>query len=339
MPLAQELDDATLQGVSDEVDPDVAIERPKSPRELAMEAMGAARLAGLEAELGTKLGYDEDEDDDEGDEPEVQLNAQLAADDVITEVEGRKVRVKVDGVERDIDLADAIKQYQKGSAADKRLEEATRLLREAEERARQAAPAPAYQPATPESVIAPDAGKTNLKEALEKLYLGDSDEAVSVITQLIDQAKGGAQPTQQAPQINIDAIAEQLQQRLAIDTALATVRTDYPDIIANKDIELLTAIKVDQLVAGGAPRAAAILDAAKEVYTNLGKAPLSQGRPANTQRESKQEKLMRKASLDPLPTANVADASDEPSYPTTPSSLIQEMAARRIGQGLERLQR
>lgn len=301
----------------------------KSARELAIEAIADANLRRLELESNVKLT----DTATTSSVDQEQLAAQLS-DDVISDPRDKRVRIKVDGVEQDVPLADVVRSYQIGSAADKRLQEATRILNEAKAQAPQAAPAPAQEPAPapePITVNPPVAVESRVREAFEKLFEGDSDAAVKAMSQLITESQGGQQPTQ-AP-VSIDQIAEQLQQRLAVDTAFATIQRDYPDVIANKDIELLTAIKVNQKIAEGASRASAMLDSAKEVYETLGR-PIP-GRQPEKQSESRSEKLRLKAGMDRIPVANMSAAqTDEASQYVDASSVIQEIANRRMGQSL-----
>ena len=296
----------------------------KRARELAIEAIAEGNLRRLEAETGVKL-TDESE---QSPEDKGQLSAQLS-DGVIDDPAGKKVRVKVDGEEREVALADLLRTYQVTTAADQRLQEATRILNEAKARA-QDAPEPQQAPAPQAPVQGSEGLQAEIKTALEQLYEGNTDAAAVMFSNVIKAA--GGQPVQ--PAISIDLIHEQLQERLAIDTAFATIQTDYPDVISNSELELLTTIKRNQKMAAGLPQADAMLEASKEVYQLLGKGATA-GRQQERQSESRDEKLQRKAGLDRILAANVSAAqADDDVQEANPSVVIQEIANRRMGQQL-----
>ncbi len=293
----------------------------KSKRQNDMEALEAGHYKRQVEELGLT-----DESDSEGGDTDVQLAAQLedpATAGMIEQTEGRRVRVKVDGVEHEVLLDEVLRSYQKGSAADRRLEEATRLLAEARV-AQQAQPPQQELPATPEPGA--DDLKTAVKGAFEKLYAGESDAAVEQMVALLARK---APPAVEAP--NIEQIAVQLQQNTDTRAALAKIETDFPDIMANSDLEMLTYMKVQQKEAEGTPRARAMIDAATEVYSAMGKAP---GRPVEAATNQRDQKLARKAGLDTVRTANVAAAQPSEPQEENPSAIIAAMAKRRLGQSM-----
>jgi hypothetical protein len=296
-------------------------ERPENPREAERRRIAEFREQALAAEMGISV---------EAVAPEV-----LAADDVLStekQLAANKfdsdqlVNVKVDGIETEVPLAEVIRSYQKSAAADVRLAEATRLLKEAKERATQ-------EPATAQEAPPAPEQKTptidRVKQALDKLYEGDTDGAATVFEELLQSKGGGQEPTPSAT-VDIDAIAENLKQRLAVDTAMDTVRRDYPLILGDRDLEYVAAMKANAKVAEGQSRADAILAAADEMYRVLGKQP--GGRPATrTTSDSQAEKLARKAAMDPVRAVTAAAA---PEYPEAEeaSVVIREMAAKRLGQ-------
>lgn len=328
--MSKETLDATQTGVSE---PEEAHALQPSARELAMEAIANQNLKRLEEETGVKLIDAEDEDED-NDELESQLADQLS-DPAPANSEVRKV--KVDGVEREVTDDELIRTYQKNAAADSRLEEATRLLREAEARAAQIA-AQTAPPVAP--VVQKEAEPTadedadiapKTKDALEKLLEGDTESAAKVLTELMAKKRGGDQPTPSAPQLDVDQVAAQVEARLAIANAVQKVKTDYPEVVSDPDIEFLTARKVDAKVQGGMPRAEAILEAAKETYERFG---FGKGRQ-EPEPAKPSERTLRKQQLEQLPVASSsAAAPQEQSDASDPSSIIRQMAARRLGQSL-----
>lgn len=313
------------------------------PRQAMMSAIAGrqdqsrARDLGIDLEAPAQAESSdpgEDPEDEQQIEQQDQLAAQMGDEEVITDPGSRKVRVKVDGVERDVTLDEVLRNFQKGSAADRRLEEATQLLNEARQRAsgipEQAAPETGQAPER-QSVNLPDDVESHIQKALDAIYTGEHDIAKKAFKEALAQSMGGQKPTQEMGDAEYAKIANRVQQQLEVDTALARIKTDYPEIISNPDVELLTAIKVDSLVAGGKPRATAMLEAADEVYGTLGFK--KKGRQEETQSESRDEKLRRKAERDRVPAANAnAPTTPDVNTPVSPSALIASIAASRMGQ-------
>lgn len=327
---------ATLTGVPERgtEEGNVPVAQLSSRREAALQAIEDAVAQQRSAELGVPQETPPPEDE--------QLQTQMA-DEVISDPAGRKVRVKVDGVEQDVALDEVLRTFQKNSAADKRLEEATRLLREAQQR-QQAQPPTAQEDSKTGTDLAP--GDTadrkqlpaevenQVSAALDAIYSGDQEAARAALVKVFEQQwSGAAAPTPvAAPQIDYNEVAQRVQQLREVDTALETIRRDYPDVIANPDIELLTAIKVNARVAEGTPRHVAMLESASEVYASLGKTPGRQ--QADRAGESRDEKLKQKAARDYIAPASVAAPSAEAPEPSNPADVIRQIAARRLGQSL-----
>ena len=294
----------------------------RSNRVIAMEQIEQANLRRMEEESGIKL---------ESDEPNVdaQIEEQLAP-----EVPESKVRtVKIDGEERTVSDDELIRSYQKNQAADRRLEEAAQLLREANARAEQLAAQ--VQSQTQEPAPVSDDMRSEVKNALAVIYGGDEDAAAEALTNLLVKTRGGDQPTPPQPQLSVDELAVAVQQRLDVDTAFAKIQSDYPDLIADSNLEMLTAMKINQLAATGIPRAQAMLSAADEIYASLGKQPA--GRQAPEPKPERNSRLENKGKLDPVRAASSsAIPPNVAAEEANPSSVIQEMAARRLGQSLQR---
>lgn len=316
MPPELMLSDAIDQDVSDET-----IEAPKSARELAMEKIASENIARVAKDFDGEIDQDIDPDDPDADQLELQKpEPQKATPKVHT--------VKIDGEERTVTDDELIRTYQKNAAADRRLEEATALLRQAQEQA--ARPAPTQDPAP----AAPQELQAQVKNVINTLFGGDEDSASEALTNLLmTNGRGGDQPTPTAPNIDIDQLTVQIQERMDIGKAFETLQSDYPDLIADPDLEMLTAMKIDRAVASGTPRAAAMINAAQEVYKSLGKVT---GRQDDATKQGQTRRLDNKQRLD-----NVRPASGVASRTTTPqeenaSSVIAQMAQRRLGQSMPR---
>lgn len=316
----EDLAGATEEGVSAPT-----LTSQDSPRMRNLDAIAATRLAQLSEETGLEAAPVE-----EGLTPESQVAAQLEAQPAAP-VE--KVRVKVDGTELEVSQEELVRTFQKNAAADKRLEEATRLLREAEQlvATRTAASAPQEaqpQPATTEDPV------TRLREdaaaTLAKLYDGDQEAATEALVALMLKVSGGGQPTQQTPAIDPSALTDQVLEQLSFKDALSKVQTDYPDLVTDPNLERLTAMRAEELIAAGKTRADALLEAADGLYQSLGKVPTGrQPAPAEAPKTTRQANKER---LDPIPTAHASAMPPAAPVEANPSTVIAELAKNRLGQ-------
>jgi len=173
-----------------------------------------------------------------------------------------------------------------------------------------------------------------VKSVLSKLYEGDEDSASEALAKLLQNGRGGDQPTPATPNIDIDQLTAQIQQRMEVDKTFETIQTDYPDLIADPDLEMLTAMKINRAVASGMPRAQAMITAAKEVYKSLGREPA--GRQQDAPKPATNTRLENKQRLDLVkPASGVASRTATPSE-ENPSDVIAAMAERRLGQSMPR---
>ena len=110
--------------INEDMDPDdVAAEQERARLEAVAD--------GKAANTGATRGADHD---NAANADQLQRQVQDAAPTVIDNFDNVLVKRKVNGVEETVPLADVMRTHQKAAAADQRLEEATRLLREAEAR-------------------------------------------------------------------------------------------------------------------------------------------------------------------------------------------------------------
>lgn len=316
--------DAIDQDVSAAEDNLPTLTSPESPRMRALAAIEAKNRERFEQESGIKL-------DD-------QVAEQLAEPELVGAAkpeEPPKVKVKVDGVEQEVDVDTLVRSFQKNSAADRRLEEAAQILRQAEQLAAQTKaapePAPAATPAQP-----PEDLKAQAAELLDKLYDGDKDSASEALVKLLAQTRGGDQPTPQPVQavVDTDVLTSQVLERMALNTAFERVKTDYPDIIADPDLEFIAATKINNLVSQGVARSEALITVADSLYKTLGKTPV--GRQETPPEPVKSKRQENKERLDPIPAASAAAVSPQSPAESSPSAVIAELAARRLGQSLPR---
>lgn len=257
------------------------------------------------------------------------------------------VKVKIDGEEAEVPVEDLVRQYQKNSTADKRLAEATRLLREAQEaeaarllreqqmrqqqeaQLQQQQQDPTPNPADVDSVAA-------RKEFLKALFEGDEDNA---LTKLDEMLAGRQQAPAPAPILDVDQIAQSVtqhvQQKLAVESVLTQNRRDYPEMYADPDMESLALAKIQRKQAEeGTDFFSALDTVSKELATKFGWSTAQQdpGRreePAPTT-SSRAQKLEAKRSIDNVTSINTKTAPTEPQAEDA-SSIIAAMKAARAG--------
>lgn len=316
---------------ADTLDQDVSVEdqlptltSADSPRMRALAAIEEKNRQRIEAEMGVKL-------DDDTPAPD-QVTEQLSEPTPAPEVR----KVKVDGRELEVPIDDLVATYQKNTAADRRLKEAAEILEQARQLAAQTQvaepePAPAATPVeTPEDL------KKQAAELLDKLYDGDKDSASEALVNLLAKARGDSPSTPAPVQavVDPDVLTSQVLERMALNSAFERVKTDYPDIIADPNLEMVAAMQINQRVAAGESRATAMLSVADSLYQSLGKKPT--GRQDDTPKPAKNQRQENLERLDTLPSASAAAIQPQSPAESSPSAVIAELASRRLGQSLPR---
>ena len=109
---------------------------------------------------------------------------QDAAPTVIDNFDNVLVKREVNGVEEMAPLADVMRTHQKTAAADQRLEEATRLLREAEARSRTTAAHPAVEPVQP--AVPAETSVDIARGITSALFAGDEEKAQEPLRKAMD---------------------------------------------------------------------------------------------------------------------------------------------------------
>lgn len=332
--------------------PDSTTEVQKSARELAMEALETRHQTEMAASNGYELVPDEPAPANTTTAAVDQLATQLADPPPAAAAADapNTVRVKVDGVETEVPLDEVVRQYQKNSSADKRLNEATRLLREAQEadarrllaeQQQQLAAQQAATTTTAATIEAPAAeglGESG-KEFLKALFEGDEENALTALEKVIQgrqQAPASAAP---APTLDIDQIASavsaQVQQKFAVESALAQNRADYPELYADPDMEALALTKIQRLrEQDGMEFFAALNTVSADMATKFGwNTAADKGRqadPAPTTSSARTTKLEQKRGIDNVASVNTKTTTTE-QQPENPSDVIAAMRAARAG--------
>lgn len=255
------------------------------------------------------LNIDKEEEPEEVKEPEEKIEEK--AEEVKEEPKPEVVKIKVDGEEREVPkekILDAgIRALQKESTADKRLEEATRLLREIEQKYAQ----PQEKKQEPPSQEWDDA---TVAYALEH---GDEAQKAHAISLL----RGRGNTTQE----ELQAI-EQRAVTKALDTvdfrdASKWFQDEYKDIVADPYLFQLAAFAEDQARANGDQRSR------KELYKSIGD-DLRKWK-GGTVTANLEEKKEQKSNIVNLPSASVKKTAPAEAKPKSTSDIIDEMRKKR----------
>ena len=220
------------------------------------------------------------------------------------------ITVKVDGQERQVPksmiLEAGIKTVQKESAADRRLEEATKLLREAQE---------AAKPKQPPLPVMDEV------ELAQRIRMGNDQEAAEAMRVLVGRSSDAPTPEQIAA-----AVEQRVIDQMTARQALQKVQDEYKDVFADPYLRQLAAMEDARMLEAGDTRSYS------ERYSEIGKTlskyvPGAKGGKAEVTTSS--DKQERKASITNLPSASVRQAAPEQPKAKTTAQIIEEMRARR----------
>lgn len=203
-------------------------EAPKSPRELAMEALHNDRMAVLNDEIGGAID---------------QIETQTAEAAPAT-----TIKVKVDGEEQEVTQDELVRAYQKNSAADRRLEEASRISREAKELLASAQLQVTRQATEKEPPPAAAEEDEVFDRFVSTLYEGDKEAAKAAYRELQQKTTGKGRDTATPSRAEI---VEEVKQQLELDSALAGFRKEFPDIWKDPHLSKIADERLDAELAGG----------------------------------------------------------------------------------------
>lgn len=330
-------------------------EPPKSARELAMEQVIASRKAAEAADLEqyrrdlkaqglpvpedgspAPLEGEADEADDDKLQREIQAEQVAPKPKLVEDLDQTLVRIKVDGVEREVPLAELVRTAQKHEAADMRLAEATRLLQEAEAKRReadaQAQPAPAAQ--APEQAKPDSSDKVRqdreqkAKEFLEAMFHGDEDRATQILAGLMPESPPPQETATQAP--DPEELAAQVEASLERRSALKQFASAYPEVLKDTDLAALADMKLARRLAQGEPFSQALMSIGEELYTKTGlKTPVAAAQETPPATPSQTERVERKKAADVVRGRSASTASTQEA-PPSPSDVIKQMQEARM---------
>lgn len=338
--------DATREGVTEEQQEQQEPVNEEAPKEAAPEteqeaapppdSPAARRLAAMDeienrrlAELTKEL----DAESPRQDEPDnaAQVAAQMDDELIDESALRRKVKMVVDGEEIVVPLEQLVRNAQKNGAADKRLAEATELLRQAREQNQARGETVGKVQTSAESDPSQDETvKTKLKDALAAIFSGDEDAATEAFAQVL----ASRQPA--APQVDTDAVAAAVTQKLDERSALLGFFEAYPKIASNRYLQAATDDAVAYFQQQGKPLAEALDLAGQAVYKEFGYEREQKAARQSQQATTRQDTVAaRKAALD-IPVGRTVSAEQSRNAPesseSSRSQIIAEMAAARRGE-------
>ena len=220
------------------------------------------------------------------------------------------VTIKVDGVMQQVPREKiyeaGLRAVQKESSADRRLEEATRLLREVEQRI---APQPVQNTPPPqawdEEIIA------------YALAHGTEEQKAEAVRQI----RGGRQELATPDQIanNVEA---RILDKVDFQSSAEWFQTNYKDIVSDPYLLQLASLQEDHMRANGDKRPR------KELYAEIGDG-LRKLKGGGVPVTTLEEKRTQKAGITNLPAASARKTTPQAPAAKTPSQIIEEMRTKR----------
>jgi hypothetical protein len=236
--------------------PEAGATKPeRTSREAAMERIGRSRVEEINADLDkdeqievTALNEDDDPDEAVAEKERMRLEREAAKVEAGERKGGdiydfldepdlakTKVRVRVDGREEEVVLADALKDVQKLRAASKRLEEASIAKKEAEElRAAAEVDAAEIRRKATEEVAGKKetpSEKAGFHDAVNLMYEGDQEKGAEAFREAVrDEMRRG----QSGATVDVADIARKVREQVAWDQAIGQFSVDHKDIVSDR---------------------------------------------------------------------------------------------------------
>lgn len=328
-------------------DGDAEPEHADDPRAAAMEAVVSSRARVEQEELDAYrkdmqaqglLPADDapqakNGDDAEADaQPDAQdaMQRELQAGRVIDNLDGVRVRIKVDGEEREVALADVVRTAQKHEAADARLQEASRLLENARAQAQQAQQQAQSQqmeqPTTDNAQKARNDREQQAKELIEAMFHGDEKQAAQVISELLHNDLPAKDGVNQQP--DTEQIAQQVEESLARRNALREFATVYPEVLKDPDLATLADMKLARRISQGEAFSQALMQVGDEIYTKTGLKTSATTQASQASIPTQTERVERKRQTDFVRSRSASSASTQ-DKPESAADIVQGMMNQR----------
>lgn len=367
--------DATDNGVSSEKEKEDTQESTKEKTPGTGHASAIEAIAGNVAknhyeESGLKFPEEDEQEEQEEEETEEKEVKKEEVDDETDEdaedkeketeqeekedTEQKKIKVKIDGVEQEVTMDEMIRGYQKNAAADKRLEEATRLLQEAKNVKEQKQPSDDTDANDDTKDAGPDIDEifedidAKLVQAIQYGEDADVAEALKEHRTALRKHLGAAK----AATINEDEIIEKAVQRIEGKSIWERFRKPvkeggFEDLTKDPMILKIAEEEVDKLFQGNAPNTwETYVEAGNNARKRLGwKLPTQENetegknvikdKADKADKEAMDKKRDKKRKIDSIDTASASTESTvQEEKPESPSEVIKKMAKSRPGQQL-----
>ena len=219
---------------------------------LAAEEKGGHELSDAEIKSDGRLDFmdqlaDRVERERTGEVEQSNADEQIAAAEVapsfIDDPAKYKVKVKLEGQEEELGLDEVLRGFQKDQVASRRMTEAAKMIRDAEEIKKQAQElldsAKQGQAADDgggnESKATPKAEQA--KKVVEALIEGDEEAAVIALAELAGRAESS---TQSKPDLSVNDVADEVKRQLEVDSALDAFAVEFKDISADPHLVDMT---------------------------------------------------------------------------------------------------
>lgn len=338
------MSDATQSGVSENTSgPAKETTEVESPRLSAMDQIAADNAERMrqdqedhDRENGIVREKPQPTSAPQGKTGEVdQVNLQLEDGETIideAQLSKFKVRTKVDGVEQVVPVSTMRTEFQKQGAADRRLAEASEILKQA----RAVAAAPVAPPVGADGKTAgadstPAVGKPAdevRKEFVTALFEGDMDKAMAAFERVLP----GATATRTLDELT-QQLTPQVKQQLADESALDKFATDFDYLVADPYLadladQNLARVQEEQPKLSYAEQLAKAGEATRDWMVAKGMKVPDKAPGATEPTTDRARKLERKAASDQVAGTNVRAVVHQPE-PSTPSSVIAEMRKAR----------
>ena len=237
-----------------------------------------------------------------------------------------KVKVKLEGQEAELPLAEVLAGYQKNEVASRRMTEATRMKQEAEALLNQAKSAKTDTGDQVAEKEQPGDQKEVAKKAMEALLDGDVDSAAEALAQL---TAGRGESSTQA--VETARIAESVKQQLDKDSALQQFEQDYADVLADPHLAQLTNSNLEAAIQSGEYSTYAdVLKAAGDRTRDWLKSIGAAVNQADTTTTPKQDRVALKQGLEQIPRVTASAGSVEEAQESV-ADVIAQMKAERGG--------
>ena len=229
-------------------------------------------------------------------------------------VQGKTVKIKVDGQEREVPESEIMEHgrraLQKESAADKRLQEATELLRQAKEQFSQMGGSP--------QVERPRRDLSQLDDLAlaRRIQMGTKDEAAEAVAVMRDRET-----------VSPDNVAAMVEGRILAKLKFEEIRGDYKDVLDDDYLAKLAVMEDQRMIADGDTRLP------HERLPDIAKKLRAWRTPKDAKKvvlEDLESKRNAKAAAASIPSAHGRSSAATPQQkPQSRSEVIQEMREAR----------